>query len=81
MMQAGGADWRFYNDIFRDELLKNQNEDGSWKPPAFSGHGQTPAADVYRNTLCILMLEVYYRFLNTSGGGGGGGSRISRPEI
>ena len=39
------------------------------KLPAFTGHGQTPGNEVYRNALCILMLEVYYRFLNTSGGG------------
>ena len=79
MMQAGDADWKFYNDIFRDQLLNNQNEDGSWKAPAFSGHGQTPAGDVYRNTLCILMLEVYYRFLATSGGSRGSGRE--RPGI
>ncbi len=78
MMQAGGANWNFYNDLFRDQLIKNQNPDGSWKAPAFSGHGQTPANDVYRNTLCILMLEVYYRFLAT---GGGTGSRLDRPGI
>jgi len=71
MMQAGGGNWKHYNDLFRDQLLKNQKEDGSWTAPAFSGHGQTAddANAVYRNTLCILMLEVYYRFLATSGGG------------
>ena len=68
MMQAGGSNWKFYNDLFRDQLLNNQNPDGSWKAPSFSGHGQTPGNDIYRNTLCVLMLEVYYRFLNSSGG-------------
>jgi hypothetical protein len=68
MMQAGGDDWKFYNDLFRDQLLNNQNPDGSWKAPKFDGHGQNPSNAVYRNTLCILMLEVYYRFLNSSGG-------------
>jgi hypothetical protein len=68
MMQAGGPNWKFYNDLFRDQLLNNQNPDGSWKSPAFSGHGQSSGNNVYRNTLCILMLEVYYRFLNSSGG-------------
>jgi len=76
MMQAGGSYWRFYNNLFRDQLLNNQNPDGSWKAPAFSGHGQSPGEDVYRNTLCILMLEVYYRFLNTDSGG-----RSKRPGI
>jgi prenyltransferase beta subunit len=69
MMQAGGRYWDFYNKLFRDQLLKNQNPDGSWKAPKFANHGQSPGNDVYRNTLCILMLEVYYRFLATSGGG------------
>ncbi len=68
MMQASGGYWRFYNDLFRDQLLNNQNPDGSWKAPKFVGHGQTVENAVYRNTLCILMLEVYYRFLNSSGG-------------
>jgi hypothetical protein len=76
MMQAGGGNWRAYNDIFRDQLLNNQNPDGSWRAPQFVGHGQTVENDVYRNTLCILMLEVYYRFLVTSGA-----SRIERPDI
>jgi hypothetical protein len=65
MMQAGGAYWKKYNSHFRDELLKNQNPDGSWKMPGHKMHGANP---VYVNTLCILMLEVYYRFLKTSGG-------------
>ena len=71
MMQAGGSNWTFYNKLFRDQLLNNQNPDGSWKPPGFVGHGQAPENDVYRNTLCVLMLEVYYRFLATSGGSDG----------
>lgn len=65
MMQAGGSNWKSYNSQFRDELLKNQNPDGSWKTPGHKLHGASP---VYINTLCVLMLEVYYRFLNSSGG-------------
>ncbi|WP_367873821.1 prenyltransferase/squalene oxidase repeat-containing protein [Luteolibacter sp. Populi] len=84
MMQRGGEDWKFYNDMFRDQLLNNQNEDGSWKVP---GGGQKPRAVaaryvdannegvIYRTALCTLMLEVYYRFLNSSGGGMGGGRK------
>jgi prenyltransferase beta subunit len=68
MMQAGGANWKFYNDLFREQLLSNQNPDGSWKAPKFTAHGQSPGNVVYRTTLSILMLEVYYRFLNTGGG-------------
>lgn len=74
MMQVGGKDWNQYNDMFRDQLLNNQDADGSWKTP---GGGKKPRAvaasfvgdKFYRTALCTLMLEVYYRFLNSSGGG------------
>jgi hypothetical protein len=68
MMQAGGKYWKFYNDLYRDQILNNQNADGSWKAPKFGGHGLGGDV-VYRNALCILMLEVYYRFLNSDSGG------------
>jgi hypothetical protein len=71
MMQRGGEEWKMYNDLFRDQVLNNQDADGSWKQPgsggAFAGGGQ---GKTYRTCLCTLMLEVYYRFLNTGGGGG-----------
>lgn len=74
MMQRGGEEWKKYNDMFRDQLLKNQNADGSWKAPGggkkIRGVGTSYVSDeVYRNCLNILMLEVYYRFLSTGGGG------------
>ena len=71
-MQRGGEAWKFYNGIFRDQLLNNQEADGSWKVP---GNGKIRATaptytsdKVYRTCLCTLMLEVYYRFLSTGGG-------------
>ena len=79
MMQSGGADWTFYNAMFRDQLLKNQNADGSWKSPGGGRKivavgaayvGESGDAKVYRTSLCSLMLEVYYRFLSTGGGHG-----------
>ena len=84
MMQRGGDDWKFYNEMFRDQLLDNQDADGSWKVP---GGGKPLRAvgaqfannnldgQIYRTTLCTLMLEVYYRFLSTGGGGGISGGR------
>ena len=74
MMQVGGKAWDTYNAMFRDQLLGNQDADGSFKVP---GGGKKLRAvaptfvgdKVYRTTLCTLMLEVYYRFLNSSGGG------------
>lgn len=76
MMQCGGEDWKFYNSMFRDQLLENQNEDGSWKSPGGGKKinavgamyvGDSAEAVVYRTSLCTLMLEVYYRFLSTGG--------------
>ncbi len=74
MMQRGGEEWKKYNGIFRDQVLNNQDADGSWKPTGGAGHGETDK--VYRTCLCTLMLEVYYRFLSTGGGGAG-----NRPGI
>lgn len=72
MIVRGGAPWEKYNNMFRDSLLGAQNADGSWKAP---GGGKKLNAvapryegDVhYRTTLCVLMLEVYYRFLPGTG--------------
>jgi len=65
MMNRGGADWTFYNENFRDELLAAQAEDGSFKRPANALH-QTGRVH-YATCLSILMLEVYYRFLPGTG--------------
>jgi hypothetical protein len=67
MMQAGGENWKFYNELFRDQMLSNQNADGTWKVPGHAAHNI--GNPVYRTALCTLMLEVYYRFLNSTGGG------------
>ena len=84
MMQRGGEDWKFYNNMFRDQLLNNQESDGSWKIPGGGQKIRAVAAQyadanddgaIYRTCLCTLMLEVYYRFLSTGGGGGIGGGR------
>jgi len=77
MINRGGDEWKKYNELFRDQLLNNQQDDGQWKVPgggkairavgaAFTGNSIDNR--IYRTTLCTLMLEVYYRFLNTGGG-------------
>jgi hypothetical protein len=76
MMNRGGEQWKRYNDIFRDQVLKNQNPDGSWKVPGGGKELRAVAAAytsdaTYRTCLCTLMLEVYYRFLPGTGGKGG----------
>jgi len=64
--QAGGDDWKFYNEQFLPQILANQNPDGSWKP----GRANWPLGDasdaIYRQTLCTLQLEVYYRYLKVA---------------
>ena len=68
-MNRGGADWDFYNKNFRDEILAAQDADGSFKNPGNPLHGTGRVH--YRTCLCILMLEVYYRFLPGTGAGAG----------
>ncbi len=61
MINSGGDDWKFYNDLFRDELLTNQTKDGTWKGTGHSGN-------LHMSTcLATFMLEVYYRFLPATG--------------
>jgi hypothetical protein len=67
MMQRGGAEWNKYNKLVRDQLLENQQTDGSWNIPPGSTHVKST---VFSTCLCTLMLEVYYRFLSTGGGAG-----------
>ncbi|PQJ27072.1 hypothetical protein [Rubritalea profundi] len=61
MINRGGEDWKFYNDLFRDELLTNQNQNGSWK------NSNKHSGNLHMSTcLATFMLEVYYRFLPSS---------------
>lgn len=61
MMTRGGRAWEKYNEMFRDQLINTQKENGDWEAP---GRGGRYATDPhYRNCLNILMLETYYRFL------------------
>ena len=69
MINHGGNEWKKYNKLFRDEVLKNQNEDGSYKQVQ-AGHqlgGRKELAVHYRTCLATLMLESYYRFLPGTG--------------
>jgi len=67
MLQRSSSEWKKYNDMFRDQLLNNQQADGSWNVPPGSPHVNSTH---FSTCLCILMLEVYYRFLSTGGAGG-----------
>jgi hypothetical protein len=64
--QAGGDDWKFYNAQFLSQILGAQQPDGSFK----RGRPNWPAGDaadaIYRQCLCTLQLEVYYRYLKVA---------------
>jgi hypothetical protein len=61
--QQGGEDWKFYNQQFLPQILGAQQADGSFK----AGRPNWPSGDasdpIYRQTLCTLQLEVFYRYL------------------
>jgi len=75
--QQGGASWVDFNKKWRDTLLSGQKDDGSWRQEGAYGN-QTAAltsqavgrdnqtnGEIYRTSLAVLQLCVYYRFLPT----------------
>lgn len=64
-LMFGGDVWSRWNGWFQDEVVGNQNSDGSWPQPGGQLHGPKSEASlsVYRTCLCTLMLEVYYRYM------------------
>lgn len=68
MINRGGPAWRSYGRELGTALLRNQREDGSWPPPANKNvPGNLITADnengrIYRNSLAILCLAVFYRY-------------------
>lgn len=66
--QNGGEEWAYWNKTALPQILANQSNEGNWKTETFdwSAGSTSPAGadrDIYRTTLCTLMLEVYYRYL------------------
>ena len=63
-LMFGGYAWGKWNRMFQSEITDNQSADGSW--PAAKGAHLQPKPDgagpVYRTTLCVLMLETFYRY-------------------
>jgi hypothetical protein len=61
----GGQPWRDWNDALKQTLLPAQARDGSWE--ALDVYAQRYAHDSgnersYTTSMCVLMLEVYYRY-------------------
>jgi hypothetical protein len=70
-LMFGGAAWQKWNRWFQDEIVAAQSPDGSWPQTGGKGHRENDAdktGQVYRTTLCILMLEVFYRYMPTNKG-------------
>jgi hypothetical protein len=72
-LMFGGPAWTKWNKWFQDEIVNAQNPDGSWPIPGIPDgkpHGPAGAESnaVYRTTLCVLMLEVFYRYMPTTKG-------------
>jgi len=59
--QKGGKVWDEYNDSAQKLIADSQEADGSW--PVGGGHGGGADGKIYHTCLCILMMEVYYRYL------------------
>ncbi len=62
-LMFGGSAWVKWNRMFQDEIADSQSADGSW-PPTAGAHLQPKpegAGPFYRTTLCVLMLEAFYR--------------------
>jgi len=67
-LMVGGAAWTKWNRLFQTEIVKAQAPDGSWPPMKGKSPGElqsnpTGNGPLYRTNLCILMLEVYYRYM------------------
>ncbi len=71
-LMFGGEAWKKWNAWFQDEICDAQNRDGSWPIPGGRAVGPQNDNDmtgaVYRTSLCILMLEVFYRYMPTTQG-------------
>lgn len=61
---AGGEVWEEWNTALKRVLLGGQSEDGSFKPiGAYSAYaGESPRDRSYTTAMCVLSLEVYYRY-------------------
>ena len=71
-LMFGGEAWTKWNGWFQDEICDVQNPDGSWPVPGGRNvgpqGGENKTGEVYRTSLCILMLEVFYRYMPTTQG-------------
>jgi hypothetical protein len=69
---VGGSAWNKWNGWFQTQISSHQSPDGSWPVtgnPRPIGNIENDSTDVgpyYRTTMCVLMLESYYRYIPTN---------------
>lgn len=68
MLMYGGAAWTNWEKRFSPEIIQAQTTAGDWPAMRAPGVGNLQDAphltgQVYRTTLSVLMLEVYYRYM------------------
>ena len=85
MFMLGGGNWKKWNGWFQEQVINAQNKDGSFKREGPGGDIDAPVngtlaagpdAEIYRAAFCILLLEVYYRYLPATDTKGGGKSAL-----
>ncbi len=64
MFRAGGDAWKRWNSGMKDTLVRGQRKDGSWSPiDVYCGYARDDERDKsYSTAMCVLSLEVYYRY-------------------
>ncbi|MBC8405604.1 MAG: PD40 domain-containing protein [Planctomycetes bacterium] len=74
MFRVGGEAWERWNGDMKKTLLDAQDDDGSWKPISIYARyaGDDWRDKSYSTAMCVLTLEVYYRYftplLSVNGG-------------
>ncbi len=63
MLFTGGEAWNQWNQTMRDQLIRTQKIDGSWFPEG-DRYGKL-GGRLMCTSLCLLTLEVYYRYDST----------------
>jgi serine/threonine protein kinase len=58
---AGGDDWRFFRSQLMPQMLSAQQPDGSFKKGTADWPASGAVDPIYRQCLCTLQLEVFYR--------------------
>ncbi len=64
LFRHGGPAWERWNGALQKTLLPAQRTDGSWRPISLYADYAGDSADdrAYTTAMCVLTLEVYYRY-------------------